>query len=241
MPVRRLPPYIPSTATRDGFTLIELLVVIAIIMILGSILFPTFARARATARATVCASNLRQCGIAIRMYMDDYDDKFPPQDLKKFSGMTSTPPRSITGPAEAIWFGQIFPYLKTTQVMICTSASAAAMDKLNGYPIGLGLNISLAPHSDPSSGDWYNPAANAGASSTTAMVMADCPALVFEQTPDGMMDVAYANAPSKTYSAGQLGSDQESRHPNGSNVLFLDGHVKCYGPTRLLAEIPPLN
>ena len=60
-----------------AFTLIELLVVIAIIAVLTAIIFPVFASARAKARAATCQSNLRQIGVAIRMYADDYDGTFP--------------------------------------------------------------------------------------------------------------------------------------------------------------------
>lgn len=62
---------------RRGFTLIEMLVVIAIIAILAGMLFPVFARARDTANQAVCISNLRQLGVSIRLYGDDYDDRFP--------------------------------------------------------------------------------------------------------------------------------------------------------------------
>jgi prepilin-type N-terminal cleavage/methylation domain-containing protein/prepilin-type processing-associated H-X9-DG protein len=62
---------------RRGFTLIELLVVIAIIAILAAILFTVFAQARETARASACLSNLKQLGLAVRMYGQDYDDQFP--------------------------------------------------------------------------------------------------------------------------------------------------------------------
>ena len=65
-----------------AFTLIELLVVIAIIAILTGILFPVFAQARESARQTQCASNMRQIGLAMRMYITDNDEVwFPAQSV----------------------------------------------------------------------------------------------------------------------------------------------------------------
>src|SRR5918998_2717992 len=63
----------------SGFTLIELLVVIGIIAILAAILFPVFARAREAARKTQCVSNVRQFGMAVMQYVQDYDEQFPPR------------------------------------------------------------------------------------------------------------------------------------------------------------------
>jgi prepilin-type N-terminal cleavage/methylation domain-containing protein/prepilin-type processing-associated H-X9-DG protein len=61
-----------------AFTLIELLVVIAIIAILAAILFPVFAQARESGRQTVCSSNMRQLGMAMRLYLADHDDVWFP-------------------------------------------------------------------------------------------------------------------------------------------------------------------
>ena len=66
-----------SEPGRNGFTLIELLVVIAIIAILAALLFPVFAQARENARRTQCLSNSRQIGMALSMYIQDYDKTTP--------------------------------------------------------------------------------------------------------------------------------------------------------------------
>jgi prepilin-type N-terminal cleavage/methylation domain-containing protein/prepilin-type processing-associated H-X9-DG protein len=78
-----------------GFTLIELLVVIAIIALLMAILMPALSMARGIARRTVCASNLRNLGVAFHMYLNKSDDVMPPAismpSLKQYDPNTHKP------------------------------------------------------------------------------------------------------------------------------------------------------
>jgi prepilin-type N-terminal cleavage/methylation domain-containing protein len=62
---------------RPGFTLIELLVVVAIIAILASLLLPALARAKAKGRRVACVSNQKQITLALKMFADDNDQRFP--------------------------------------------------------------------------------------------------------------------------------------------------------------------
>ncbi|MBE7501585.1 MAG: type II secretion system protein [Verrucomicrobiales bacterium] len=75
---------------RCGFTLIELLVVIAIIAILVALLLPSLARAKAKAKETVCLNNLKQVGVALRMWANDNNAKYPWQVTGEQGGTLAT-------------------------------------------------------------------------------------------------------------------------------------------------------
>ncbi len=89
-----------------GFTLIELLVVIAIIAILAAILFPVFAQARENARKTACLSNLKQIGLGLMQYAQDYDERLP-----FWQAAYITNPSTAETP-EKLWKSAVHPYIK---------------------------------------------------------------------------------------------------------------------------------
>ncbi len=99
---------------KRAFTLIELLVVIAIIGILAAILFPVFARARENARRSSCQSNLKQIGLAVMQYTQDYDERMPPSPANP-----SGDSHAYTSTAQIL-----DPYIKNSQLWRCPSSQS---------------------------------------------------------------------------------------------------------------------
>jgi prepilin-type N-terminal cleavage/methylation domain-containing protein/prepilin-type processing-associated H-X9-DG protein len=99
---------------KSGFTLIELLVVIAIIAILAAILFPVFAQARSKARQISGLSNIKQTGLAILMYTQDYDEKFPRAgwECVRAGDHITMPAGSRNACAGTAWQNVVAPYVR---------------------------------------------------------------------------------------------------------------------------------
>ena len=122
-----------------GFTLIELLVVIAIIAILAAILFPVFQKVRENARRTACLSNMKQIGLGIIQYTQDFDEKFP-------SGIGHTASYAVFDGAG--WAGEIYSFVKSVNVFDCpddpTSPELTRYGPVCSY--GFNANLAITPY-----------------------------------------------------------------------------------------------
>lgn len=94
------PPCLSHRALTRGFTLIELLVVIAIIAILAGMLLPALGNAKNRAQRVSCTNNLRQLGLAVFMYADNFDDRLPPAEFNPEKDPGSGPWESYS-----LWWG----------------------------------------------------------------------------------------------------------------------------------------
>jgi prepilin-type N-terminal cleavage/methylation domain-containing protein/prepilin-type processing-associated H-X9-DG protein len=220
---------------RRGFTLIELLVVIAIIAILAAILFPVFAQAREKARTAVCASNLKQIGLAIVMYAQDYDETFPPANY------------GPTAAAGDWWLTLVDPYIKggtptraaanATQqrksIWVCPSYDQS-------YPDGVAANNPLQSYG----ANWYLIPGLASNESVNWGTLTPNPRIAtLAQVPEPAQNVLVTE--SRGGAVHLIGRDDNcannvqarwctarGRHQGGAHIAFADGHVKwSRGPT----------
>lgn len=186
-----------------GFTLVELLVVIAIIALLAGILFPVFSRAREKARQTSCQSNLKQVGLAILMYAQDYNYRLP-RDSYWVAGVAQT------------WMRVIQPYTKNWQIFVCPSKNMTGFgaDQTDTWGAGgYGINQAYLFRRSP-----YPVVSINWVMSTSETIMAADRAGL--NTVDIRAPVAEGGANNTPP------CNIDPRHTDGAIFLFADGHVK---------------
>jgi len=213
---------------RNGFTLIELLVVIAIIAILAAILFPVFAQAREKARQASCQSNLKQIGIAFKMYVQDYDEQWPRCDpITANAGMTvgTTGSRGQDFAFDGWISNALIPYTKNQQIYICPSINA------NGFPDPWSNGGGVGKDGSRQFSYAFNYVSDYGVKEATftdvsnAIIMADSTTAWWDcryESGCGWRTRDWAWHTQKNYKATEW-------HSGKNDMLFEDGHVKAMG------------
>ena len=227
-----------SFVRKKGFTLIELLVVIAIIALLAAILFPAFARVREKARQTSCASNLKQIGLGMMQYAQDYDQALPAWREDFGTGNYNDPTDkgdavtySGLGKPDGYWQVKLDPYVKGGDPINNKGIWRCPAHGALGEPI-------IDPETGKE-GPSYGMSMHIIRYNTNNL--AKVPDKRYYQYPTFYaMDI-----PAETIYAGDSGNDGRigsprnefflgndltreipTRHNGGANYLYADGHVK---------------
>jgi prepilin-type N-terminal cleavage/methylation domain-containing protein/prepilin-type processing-associated H-X9-DG protein len=217
---------------KKGFTLIELLVVIAIISILAAILFPVFARARENARRSSCMSNLKQIGLGMMMYVQDYDEKYPLTEFPLGAGWVQ-------------WTAVIQPYMQSKQVFICPSGASSSFNNSmnmgsyganqNYLPTSAGTPVSMASVNSPS-GSFMIFDSGQYTIGTSYLLTPTSGAYI--PGIGDLLGLSTTACPSRTatYYDPLVSDCMSGRHLGGINIAYADGHVKWLSTSTVVAE-----
>lgn len=193
-----------------AFTLIEILVVVAIIALLAAIIFPVFTRSRETARAIACVSNLKQIGLGLMQYSEDYNGFHP------VAGAAIGWDEIDSATQNHSWMQQMQAYVKNQQIFQCPS------DGDSKYSYFLSARVAYLE-----AGEF--------AAMNLKRVQYPTAFVVAGDTFSYTGGFSATDADKDDYSQNCVGGEPNGtpwiewrRHNGGQNIAFADGHVKRF-------------
>lgn len=202
---------------RRGFTLIELLVVIAIIAILAAILFPVFISAKQSAHRTQCMSNMRQIGIAINRYADDWNGCTP--YTHGFDG-------SMWWDANT-WRERILPYTRSKMGRGVLHCPVQTWWKTKYGVFSTGSHSKDVGHYGISSPLTFYYSPHPGYVSLSSEVQVPTKTILVAENRDGDWAAEPLDNTGNFNEAGQFYPYHSSGTAPGGVFIFCDGHAKC--------------
>ena len=217
---------------RRGITLVELIVVSGIVGVLVGLVVPAVTGALNLANQTVCASNLRQLGHAMQLYLKDHDGEFFRLRTTEADGVlwyfgfeaSSSPALGEGNRVLDRTRGKLYPYLQASEaVEVCPAVPFGGpyKPKYKGLGWTYGINYNLSSHNSSGNYGWIRPV-----DATRTAIFADAAYVNTHQAP------ASARKPMvEDWYYVQKGCRYvQFRHLGRANVLFADWHVEAVGP-----------
>lgn len=214
-----------------------MLVVIGIIAVLIGVLLPALNRARQTAKDAACMSNLRQLGLGLTMYLNEYKGTFPAHK------------QTLTDPPSPFWGDSLMPYLKSTDIFRCPAMSPGEYQGNNGVVwsfafdaqhVSYGYNayfLGHYPYNDKNPEYGYMPFIPPQNWMKVSQVKSSSMCMTFaDHGPPFNWSLWWPHAAQQTaYSTTANEGVTTTRHRNQGCIAFVDGHCEM----RLSKDINP--